>query len=337
MKIAIHIRKGSFSDDWIEYCEEQEIEWKSVNCYENDIIQQLSGCDILMWHFHHLNPKDTLFAKQLLYSAKMAGLKVFPEFDTCWHFDDKVGQKYLLEAVGAPLVPTYVFYSKQKALEWAWETTFPKVFKLRGGAGASHVRLVRTQRSAKNLISKAFGRGFKQYNPVSNLKERWRLYRNGKTDLENVIKGLVRLGYTTDFDRVVGRERGYVYFQEFIPGNDSDVRVIAIDGRAFAIKRYTRENDFRASGSGDIGYKKELFKEESVKLTLDLAERLNMQVLAADYVFDNKNPKIVEISSGYTKEVYVPCKGYWDREMNWHPGPFNPQHWMVDAMLRLVD
>lgn len=337
MKIAIHERKGSFSEDWTTYCEKQGISWKAVNCYENDIITQLDDCDALMWHFHHANPKDTLFAKQLLYSAERAGLKVHPNFDTCWHFDDKVGQKYLLEAAGAPLVPTYVFYSMREAMDWVAETTFPKVFKLRGGAGSSHVQLARIQREAEKLISKAFKRGFRQYSPVENLKERCRLFRNGKSSLMNVLKGVVRLAYTTDFDRVAGKERGYVYFQDFIPGNDSDIRVIAVDGKAFAIKRYTRENDFRASGSGSIGYKKELFPEEAVKLTLDLADRLNIQVLAADFVFDKGKPKIVEISSGYTKEAYEPCEGYWDRDFNWHDGPFNAQHWMVDAICREVE
>jgi len=336
MKIAIHKSNGSFSGDWATYCNKHEIDWIPVNCYDSNIMQQLATCDILMWHFHHANPKDTLFAKQLLYSADMAGLKVHPNFQTCWHFDDKIGQKYLLEGIGAPLVPTYVFYSKQEALNWVAETTFPKVFKLRGGAGSSHVKLARTQSDAEKLISIAFGKGFRQYSPVSNLKERVRLYANGKTDLMNVLKGLARLIYTTEFDRVAGREKGYAYFQDFIPDNDSDIRVIVVDGKAFAIKRYTRENDFRASGSGSIGYKKELFPEETVKLTLDLAETLKMQVLAADFVFDKGTPKIVEISSGYTKKVYEPCEGYWDREMNWHAGPFNPQHWMVESIIQQI-
>ncbi|MDZ7775700.1 MAG: hypothetical protein U5L09_08950 [Bacteroidales bacterium] len=45
MKIAIHNRPGSFSDRWIEYCKKQEIPYKIVNCYDNNIIQQLNDCD----------------------------------------------------------------------------------------------------------------------------------------------------------------------------------------------------------------------------------------------------------------------------------------------------
>ena len=33
MKIAIHHRKGSFSDRWIVYCKKEGIEYKLVNAY----------------------------------------------------------------------------------------------------------------------------------------------------------------------------------------------------------------------------------------------------------------------------------------------------------------
>ena len=96
----------------------------------------MDDCDALMWHHFQTNPKAILFAKQLLFALEQSGKKVFPDFRTGWHFDDKLGQKYLLEAIDAPLVPSYVFYDKKEALEWVQKTDFPKVFKLRGGAGS---------------------------------------------------------------------------------------------------------------------------------------------------------------------------------------------------------
>src|SRR6056297_57050 len=160
MKIAIHPRIDSFSQRWIEYCKINGIPYKKVNCYDSDIVQQLEDCDALMWHFHQANPKDVLFAKELIYSLQTAGKKVFPDFHSCWHFDDKMGQKYLLEAVGAPLVPSYAFYHKEKAMRWVETTSFPKVFKLRRGSGSDHVKLVKSKKHAYQLIRKAFGSGF---------------------------------------------------------------------------------------------------------------------------------------------------------------------------------
>jgi glutathione synthase/RimK-type ligase-like ATP-grasp enzyme len=332
LKLAIHHTKGFFSDRWISYCESTGIEYKIVDCYKNDIIQQISDCDALMWHFNHKSPKASKFAKQLLYSVQSAGKKVFPDYETMWHFDDKVGQKYLLEALGAPLAPTYVFYDKKEAFDWARSTSYPKVFKLRTGAGSSNVKLVSSKHVAYKLIKKAFGAGFKQYEALSNLKERIRKYRLGKTTFWDVVKGFIRLLHTTEYSKVTGREKGYVYFQEFISGNDHDIRVVVIDGKAFALKRIVRANDFRASGSGTILYEKELFDENTIKISFEIAEKLHAQCVAFDFVYKDKQPLIVEISYGFAPSGYDDCPGYWDRNIEWHDGKFNPYGWMIDVL-----
>ena len=245
-------RSGSFSDRWIEYCEEKNIDHKLVNCYDNDIVNQLDDCDALMWHHHHADYKDVLFAKQLLFSLQQAGKIVFPDFHTAWHFDDKVGQKYLLESIGAPLVPSFVFYSKQDALNWAESTTFPKVFKLRGGAGSANVKLVKSKQEARRLIVKAFGKGFPQFDRFGYLKERISRYRTGKDNLAGIFKGVGRLFIPTNFSKMVSREKGYIYFQDFIPNNKFDVRLIVIGDKAYGMKRIVRNGDFRASGSEEF-------------------------------------------------------------------------------------
>ena len=127
--IAIHRSKTGYHPRWIQTCIDLQVPYKIVDCYANDILRQLEGCNALLWHHSHSHPKDILFAKQLLFSLEQSGIKVFPDFKTCWHFDDKVGQKYLLEAIKAPIVPSYVFYDKVMAHQWVNETDFPKVFK----------------------------------------------------------------------------------------------------------------------------------------------------------------------------------------------------------------
>ena len=334
MRIGIHHTKGLFSDRWIKYCDDNHIDYKIVDCHASDIIDQLSDCDALMWHFNHASPKASKFAKQLLFSVQASGKKVFPDYSTVWHFDDKVGQKYLLEAIDAPMPPTYVFYSKKESLEWAAKTNYPKVFKLRGGVGSEHVRLVKSNSEAIRLINKAFGRGFKQYEPLNNLKERYRKYKLGKTNLWDVTKGILRLFHTTEYARVAGKEIGYVYFQNFIPGNDHDIRVIVIDGKAFAIKRMVRKNDFRASGSGSILYEKEHFDCETIRLAFEVSERLHAQCMTYDFVYSDGKPLIVEISYGFAMEGYDDCTGYWEKDMTWSAGKFNPYGWMVDVIIQ---
>lgn len=336
MKIGIHHSKNSYSERWIEYCKFNNISYKVIDCYQNDIIQQVQDCDIVMWHFYHANEKDTLFAKQLLYAIAASGKKVFPDFNTGWHFDDKVAQKYLMESLDLPLVPSYVFYTKEEALIWANHTSFPKVFKLRGGAGSVNVKLVKSFSAAESLINKAFGKGFK-HDSLVPLKEIFQKYKKGKVSFISVLKGTARTVIPTQFSKINGREIGYIYFQDFIPNNDHDIRVIVIGGdKSYAIKRMVREDDFRASGSGNILYQKELFDDAIIKLSFDIADKLQSKCLALDYVFENGKQLVVEISFGFSMAGYDPCPGYWDSNLEWHEGKFNPYGWMIDNVIKSV-
>jgi len=333
MKIAIHSPGISFKDRWVIYCQLNNIEYKLVNCYEDNIIEQLADCNCLLWHHSQNNPKDIVFAKQLLFALEQMGMAVFPNFNTGWHFDDKLGQKYLLERAGLPAIKAYAFYSKTDALNWVNTTEFPKVFKLRGGAGSANVILAKNKPTAIKLINQAFGKGFSEYRPYDNLKERFRKFKKGKTDAKDVLKGIVRFIVPPAYSTVGGKEIGYIYFQDFIPNNDHDIRVIVIGNKAFAIKRMVRENDFRASGSGQILYDKELFDEATIRLSFEVANKLKTQCIAFDYVYDNGTPLIVEISYGFSMAGYDPCPGYWDDNMQWHEGQFNPYGWMIEDIL----
>lgn len=332
--LAIHQNQGGFFERWVAFCKSQGIAFKSVNCYANDLMEQLNGCSALLWHHNQADPRDMLIAKQILFALEHTGFKVFPDFRTAWHFDDKVGQKYLLERVGAPCVPTWIFYDRRGALEWASGATFPKVWKLRSGAGSANVQLVRTKAGAVQKIKRAFGKGFSRYDAWGSLCERWRRFRIGESTAVDVLKGLVRLVFYPQYARIGGRERGYVYFQEFVPNNDSDIRVVVIDQRAFALKRFVRKGDFRASGSGHFAHEREAFNEEVIRLALKVTYELGAQCLALDFVFDDhRNPLLVEISYGFSPYGYDQCPGYWDNKLRWHEGTFDPYGWMVELVL----
>ena len=333
--IAIHNGKSDFHQRWMDYCIKKNIPYKIVNCYSNNLINELQGCKALMWHIHQSKPQDIIIAKQIIFALEHTGFKVFPDFKTVWHFDDKVAQKYLFESIGAPLVTSYVFFDKKEALQWSEQTTFPKVFKLRGGAGSQNVSLVNTKSDCVKLINRAFGKGFPKYYAWGSLKERIYKFRKRKIPFFDVLKGVVRLFYPPQYSRLSGNEFGYAYFQEFIPNNDSDTRIIVIDGKAFGLKRYVRDGDFRASGSGNFAWDKSLFDERCVKIAFDFTKKLKLQVGAFDFVYDaNSNPLIVEVSFGFVSKGYDPCPGYWDENLVWHEGITIKEEWMVDLMLK---
>ena len=121
-----------------------------------------------------------------------------------------------------------------------------------------------------------------------------------------MVKGIIRLGYTTEFSRISGKERGYVYFQDFIPDNDHDIRVVVIGDKAFAIKRMVRENDFRASGSGSILYEKHHFDESIIKLSFDLAEKLKTQCVALILCFKREIQCLLKSVMAFPQKDMMP-------------------------------
>jgi glutathione synthase/RimK-type ligase-like ATP-grasp enzyme len=331
--IAIQNELGDYSQRWISFCQKNGIAYKIVDCYSSRIIDDLKDCDVLMWQTHQNNPKDILMSKQLLYALGNCVIRTFPDFNSVWHFDDKVGQKYLLEAIGAPLINSHVFYDQAAALAWVNKTDFPKVYKLRGGAGSQNVRLVNSAREARALINKAFGRGVSAYNSFGSLKERWRKYRMGKSNFGEILSGLVRLVRPPAYACVNGREKGYVYFQDFIPDNLFDIRITYVFNRCFATRRKVRPGDFRASGSGVTDYDQSQIPKQALRIAFDVAQRLKLQTAAFDFVLNKGVPEIVELSYafGYPEKVFD--LGYWDDQLQYHAGAFNPFGWMVEGIL----
>ena len=334
MKLAIHVRQNSFSDRWIQYCKANQIDYKPVNAYDTDIMAQLADCDGLMWHWHHGSYRDQLFARQLTLALEASGKPVFPDSRTAWHFDDKVGQKYLFESLGIPTPNSYVFYDRESAQRWAAQATYPKVFKLRGGAGAQNVKLVKSAADANRLIQRAFGRGFPLIDRKSILEQAIWLYRHNRRlkDFLRVIKRIITLFLPSKNERLLPVQKGYIYFQDYVPNNAFDDRLVVIGDRCFCIRRYCRTDDFRASGSGIFAYEIELFPLNSVRLVFDVAKKMGAQCAAYDILYtDDGSPLIAEVSYGFRMgSAYDDCHGVYDANLTWHDLAVNPQVFMIE-------
>ncbi|MFC0875454.1 RimK family alpha-L-glutamate ligase [Saccharicrinis sp. FJH2] len=332
MKIGIHKTPGSFSDSWLKYCKENNISYKLVNCFASDIIEQLNDCDGLMWHWDQNCYKAALFARQLTFSLEKKGIHVFPSIDTSWHHDDKVGQKYLLESIKAPFVDSFVFYSKNDALKWIEKTSFPKVFKLKGGAGSINVKLVTNKKNAYKIVRKAFGKGFSHIDRIQRLKDRvWALKRDKNLkSLKEFVTGIIRLFVSSDVEKYTGNSKGYVYFQEFIPENKTDTRIVIVDDRCYGMIRFCRKGDFRASGSGLKSFNHNDIPTSCIKIAFEVSQQLNMQAVAFDFINHNGSYKIIEISYCF---VTTQFPGYWDKKYVWHDESSSPQIYMIEKFI----
>jgi glutathione synthase/RimK-type ligase-like ATP-grasp enzyme len=333
--IGIHDRSGSFSDRWIQYCTEHAVPFRRVNCLASDAVAQCADLDAVLWHWTQNSPAELLVARQIIASLEAKGLAVFPNVRTCWHFDDKVAQKYLLEAINAPLIPTWVFTNEAEAVRWCEQTSWPKVFKLRCGSSSDNVRLVRSKGQALALCLQAFGRGFPAVaGYLTDMPTRLRRAKTAHALWERIARAPRTLLNLLALRRQMPRQRGYILFQDFLPGNDFDTRITIIGKRAFGFMRANRPHDFRASGSGLIDYDRIMLDKRCVEIAFKVTDQLGTQSLAFDFLFNSSHePMISEISYGYVPALLHACQGQWDRSGAWHPGHVWPQDAIIEDLL----
>ena len=339
MLLAIHKRKGSFSDRWIEYCEINNIPFRIVDCYDLDILDVVKDCDGIMWHWDQNDYKAKLIARQLTVVFERMGKSVFPNSQTGFHFDDKVVQKYLFDALLIPAVPARIYYSKSKAINSLKEMDFPLVFKLRGGAGSENVRLVQSVTEAKRIIKKAFSNGFNSINKRRRFVKKFLKFIDEPSILSfrNVLSATLRFFLRSEIDQLSIREKGYVYFQNFIKENTYDTRLVIVGHRCFGLRRYCNNGDFRASGSGKVSHDKRLIDPEMVKVAFKAAKSLNMQSVAFDFVWHEGKPLIIEVSYCYAMgRVYDECQGYWNEDLTWFDEKINPQIFIIEDFLKTI-
>lgn len=96
-----------------------------------------------------------------------------------------------------------------------------------------------------------------------------------------------------------------------------------------------RENDFRASGSGDISFEPQEINIDCIKIAFEVNNKIDSQCVAFDFVLDSQNkPLIIEISYGFSMNAYDNCLGYWDSDLKWHNEQVSPQDWMIQNIIQ---
>lgn len=346
MIIAIHpdkIASGSYSEKWAEFLKKCNINVKWVDLTATDWIEQVKGCDGVMWRMAH-TPNDKNSAYRILYAIEYyLKIPVFPSYDTCWHFDEKLSQYYLMKAADIPMPAVWIFWNRQEALNWASKTTYPKVFKLSAGASSSNVRLVNSAKEAYRLINLMFSYGI--YPSIKLIKASdIPFITRGKQSLLDLLRRC-RNGFRWVFlkrnpvpqDGWWRLEKDYVYFQEFVPGNEYDTRITVIGDRAFGFRRWNRPNDFRASGSGNFDVDPAKIDRRCVKLAFDVSGKLNSQSMAYDIIFKDNELFIVEISYTYADWAVQKCPGHWKPDLTWVEGNMWPEEAHVEDFIKYIE
>jgi len=347
MRVAIHPddrgnpdlrREDAASPRWATALEAAGHEVRWVDVYRADILEQLDGCDGFMWrHLHNLEMQQ--IARRLLpVIERELALCVYPDQATCWHYDDKIAQAYLLPALGIPVPRTWLWFDREGAERWARNADYPVVMKLSTGAGSENVRAIDTVGEALEWIRILFSCGVGDLSDAAFRPAPWRARMRG------AARALIRGRPPHKHGLRQGLHYGYALFQEFIAGNAWDTRVTVIGRRAFAFRRFNRPGDFRASGSGVLDPDPDEIDLGTVRLAFETARRLGTQSVAIDGLRRGDERLIAEVSYAYMSSAVEACPGHWEQrgettsgELVWVPGPMWPEDAQVADFIERLE
>lgn len=326
--------------EWVDYCEKNGIPYEIVDCYRYDIISRLTNYSALLWNFSNFVISDLLEARNILNIASAKGLETFPDYNTSWHFDDKVAESYALQAVSAPAPKSWVFYDYVECEKWLkTEAEYPIVAKLRCGSGANNVKLLKDYNQAKKYAKRMFASG---YNPTPSLV--YKAYSKAQSSRSlkvalSRIKKIPEFLNTRAHARKMPIEKGYCYFQEFINNEGYDLKIAVVGDKLSFLCRDVRKGDFRASGGGDIKYTRELITKQIISSAFEAYDKLQLECVGFDYVVDKDTGegKIIEMCYGFDYKAIMGAGGYWDRDCVWHNEPLNVPTEIINKILENIN
>lgn len=334
MKVAVHFTTEmpaqSYAFKWVEELEKREIEVLKINLREKESLNKLAKVDGVMWHWYHL-PDDKQAAPPILNTIEnVLSIPVFPNFNTRWHFDDKVAQAYIFEAIGASAVKNWVFWDLPAALNFLKDAKYPLVAKLAVGAGSTNVFKLQDQQEAEQFAQLMFTTGKYPYTEYEYKVEK-------SSNLKTKLKNMLGKSSQEELPWYFLLQKNYLYLQEFLPNNGYDIRVTVIGDRAFTFVRHNRDNDFRASGSGKIDYDPDKMPQEAIQIAFDISQKCGFQSMAYDFLRDeNGNVLVNEMSYAYVSSAVYDCPGHWDSKMKFIEGNVWPEAAHVEDFINQI-
>jgi len=271
-----------------------------VDMDKSDWIDRLKPYDILIWKPQFMGPRSSQILKEKIYFIQQFMKKrVYPNYETIWHFDSKIAQSYIFKYQKIRSPQTFVSFDYNEAVHHARKLHYPVVLKESAGASSSGVSLVK---SARELIR----------------------YINQRFLWENLMARKIS-------DRLFDRF-GQLYTQTFLRGNPADLRISIIGDRyAFGFWRKNRDNDFRASGSGKIDYKTELPKE-IISYCAKISRMNRFDSMAYDILFKGDKFYIVEMSYGYNDRAVYNSAGFYILDENCEVARFVRGHYLPQQL-----
>lgn len=214
------------------------------------------------------------FVEDIIYDLEQQGLKVIPKYAYLKAHNNKVAMELLRKRANIPEIKTIVskyFGAREEALLVADRIHYPVVIKPASGAMSRGVGLVFNKKQLKRFTKK-----------ISVTKYFWH-------DIKELLR---KVKYAHQYNRESFYRQKFIT-QNFISRLDNDWKVLVYGSKCFVLYRGVRKGDFRASGSGNFEFRKNI-PEGMLDFAFKVKEKFNVPHISLDIAFDGKEFHLIE-------------------------------------------
>lgn len=232
-------------------------------------------------HMHH-HPQLRKDHKELMEHLSLnPNLVLIPDYRSSVIYDDKLEQARQLSR-WMPMTRAFFSPSAAKSYLRSGAVRYPFISKSSEGASSHNVRLIQEPAQAFEEVKQAFSdRGIKMHYELA--------------------------------------QRGYVLWQEFVPDNASDIRVIGVGEKRIVLRRHNRADRPMASGSGNLEPITAL--DPNIISALSFADYFfkheRFDWCGIDLVRDAKRWYVLETTVGWNMGGYVRCSVWKNGHGEW--------------------
>jgi hypothetical protein len=121
LRIAVCRDTGGWDERFAEALESRidqgaDVVYAMVDIGAHDWIARLDPYDVVLWNPQFMGPfAASQFKEKVYFLERFRGKRVFPNYRSAWHFESKVAQSYLLDALDVPRPRTVVSFERADA------------------------------------------------------------------------------------------------------------------------------------------------------------------------------------------------------------------------------
>jgi hypothetical protein len=147
---------------YIAACRKLGVPYKLIDISGPDWLDNIrkSGCDaFLVWPSAYITIWKHMYDERLKIITEELGKTIYPSYDEIWFYESKRRMDYWMDANNIPQPGTWVFYEREKAVNFAEQVELPVVYKSDFGSGSSGVRIFRRRKPLIKFVNKCFRKG----------------------------------------------------------------------------------------------------------------------------------------------------------------------------------